>query len=91
MDKEEVVHIYNGILLSHKKELNSAICRHMDRIRDCQTHIVLNHLYVECKINDTDELICKAEIETNLWIPRQKEGRMNWEIGTDIYPLLCIK
>ena len=43
------------------------------------------------KKNDTDELICKAEIETNLWIPRQKEGRMNWEIGTDIYPLLCIK
>jgi len=37
MDKEEVVHIYNGILLSHKKELNSAICRHMDRIRDCHT------------------------------------------------------
>ena len=32
-----MVHIYNGILLSHKKELNSAICRHMDRIRDCHT------------------------------------------------------
>ena len=29
MDKEEVVHIYNGILLSHKKELNSATCRDM--------------------------------------------------------------
>ena len=27
MDKEEVVHIYNGILLSHKKEQNNAICR----------------------------------------------------------------
>jgi len=24
MDKEDVVHIYNGILLSHKKEQNSA-------------------------------------------------------------------
>ena len=26
MDKEDVVHIYNGILLSHKKERNNAIC-----------------------------------------------------------------
>ena len=26
MDKEDVVHIYNGILLSHKKEWNNAIC-----------------------------------------------------------------
>ena len=25
MDKEDVVHIYNGILLSHKKERNCAI------------------------------------------------------------------
>ena len=30
MDKEDVVHIYNGILLSHKKERNSAICSNMD-------------------------------------------------------------
>ena len=27
MDKEDVVHIYNGILLSHKKERKNAICR----------------------------------------------------------------
>ena len=26
MDKEEVVHIYNGTLLSHEKEQNDAIC-----------------------------------------------------------------
>ena len=30
MDKEDVVHIYNGILLSHKKEQNNAICSNMD-------------------------------------------------------------
>ena len=29
MDKD-MVHIYNGILLSHKKELNNAICSNMD-------------------------------------------------------------
>ena len=30
MDKEVVVHIYNGILLSHKKERNWVICRDVD-------------------------------------------------------------
>ena len=34
MDKTDVVHIYNGILLSHKKEWNNAICSHMDVTRD---------------------------------------------------------
>ena len=37
MDKEELVHIYNGILLSHKKEQNRAICRDMAGPRDCYT------------------------------------------------------
>ena len=36
MDKD-VVQIYNGILLSHKKEWNCAICRDMDGPRDCHT------------------------------------------------------
>ena len=37
MDKEDVVHIYNGILLSHKKEWNNAIFSNMDGPRDCHT------------------------------------------------------
>ena len=37
MDKEDVVHIYNGILLSHKKKRNNAICSNMDGPRDCHT------------------------------------------------------
>ena len=37
MDKEDVVHIYNGILLRHKKALNNAICSNMDGPRDCRT------------------------------------------------------
>ena len=36
-DKEDVVHIYNGILLSHKKEQNNAICSNMDGPRDYHT------------------------------------------------------
>ena len=37
MDKEDVAHIYNGILLSYKKELNNAICSNMDVTRDYHT------------------------------------------------------
>ena len=36
MDKD-VVHIYNGILFSHKKEWNNAICSNMDGPRDYYT------------------------------------------------------
>ena len=34
---KEDVHIYNGILLSHKKEWNNAICGNMDGPRDYYT------------------------------------------------------
>ena len=34
MGKEDVVHIYHGILLSHKDEWNSAICSNMNGPRD---------------------------------------------------------
>ena len=37
MDKEDAVHIYNGILLSHKKEWNNAICSNMGATRDYYT------------------------------------------------------
>ena len=30
MDKEDAAHIYNGILLSHKKEQKWVICRDVD-------------------------------------------------------------
>ena len=62
---------------------------------------VLTHI---CGIwkNGTDELVCRAEIETqmqrtNVWTPMGEGGGvaggggMNWEIGTDIYMLICIK
>ena len=37
MDKEDAVDIYNGILFSHKKEQNNAICSNMGGPRDCHT------------------------------------------------------
>ena len=32
MDKEDVVHTYNGILFNHKREWNKAIRNNMDRL-----------------------------------------------------------
>ena len=37
MDKEDVVHMQNGILLIHKKEQNNAICSNMDGPEDYHT------------------------------------------------------
>ena len=55
VDKEDVV--YNGILLSHKKEWNNALCSNMDEPRDYHTkqskserHIPYDITYVESKI-----------------------------------------
>ena len=50
--------------------------------------------------NGTDEPVCRAEIETqmqrtNLWAASGESGGgggvMNWEIGIDMYTLICIK
>ena len=74
MDKEDVAHIYNGILLNHKKEWNNAICSDMDGPRDCHTgwsksdkdkyHMIL----FLCGIlkNGTNEPIYKTEIESQM-------------------------
>ena len=50
-------------------------------------------LICEIQKNDTDELICKAEIDTqtqrtNLWIPRGQEkwdelGDQDWQVESD--------
>ena len=37
IDKEYVIHIYDGMLLSHKKEWNWVICRNVDGLNDCHT------------------------------------------------------
>ena len=37
MDKEDVVHIYNGILLSYKNKQNWVICWEVDGPRECHT------------------------------------------------------
>ena len=62
MDKEDVVHMFNGMLLSHKKEQNWVICTDIDgsieRHRAERENWNLEKWY--------NDLICKAEIETHM-------------------------
>ena len=80
MDKENAVHIYKGLLLSHKKEYNNAICHNIDGPRDYHTkwrdHISYNNAYVESKKKWSKELIYKTEtnsqiLKSNLWLPKR--------------------
>ena len=34
VDKEDVVHIHNDLILSYKKEINNGICSNMDEPRN---------------------------------------------------------
>ena len=53
MDKENVVCIYNGILLSHQKEWNIAICKDVDgpTVYHAKQKVkyLMTHSYVEFK------------------------------------------
>ena len=64
MDKEDVAHIYNGILLGHKKKQNWVICREVDGPRDChaewsmserEKQIPYANTYIWNKKNDSEE------------------------------------
>ena len=48
MDKEDVVQVHNGLLFSHEKEQNCAICRDMDGPRDCHTVTSEREKQVSC-------------------------------------------
>ena len=73
MDNEDVVHIYNGIALSHKKEWNNVICSNMDGPRHYHTkwsqsekerQISYDITYMWNLKYDTNELIYKTEIDS---------------------------
>ena len=74
MDKEEVAHIYSGILLSHKKEQNNAICGNIDLPRDCHTEWresdrgrqIYDITYMWTHKKGTDEVIYKVETESQM-------------------------
>ena len=53
MDKEDMVHIYNEILLSHIKEWNNAICSNMDGPRDYNTK--WSKIIILSEVNQTEK------------------------------------
>ena len=88
MDKEDVEHIYNRILLRQKTKQNTKSC-HLQgygwtqklsyRMKSEREQISYINIYVWNLENGTDEPICKAEIKTqtwrtNIWIPKGKGG-----------------
>ena len=76
-DKEDVVHIYNEILLGHKREWN-AIYSNMNVPKDCHTewsksNVIWYHLYVESK---------KKILQTNLPTKQSYRCRkQTWLLG----------
>ena len=69
---KNVVHIYNGILLSHEKEWSTAICSNMDATRDSHTkwsnpererRITYDITHMWNLKYGTDEPICKTETD----------------------------
>ena len=99
-----MAHIYNGILLSHKKEWNNANCSNMDGPRDCHTEWSKldrerqsYHLYAESKKKkkDTNELVYKTETnsqtqKTNLWLQKGKGGGRD-KLGAWDWHILYLK
>ena len=76
MDKEDVVHTYSGIVLSHKEEWNNAICSNMggprdDRIKWSKSEKdKYNMISLICGIykSDTNELIYETKTEIELQV-----------------------
>ena len=69
MDKEDVAYIYNGILLSHRKEWNLAICYNKDGAREYNAK--WNKL--EKDIHHMISLIC------GIWETKQMSKQKKWE------------
>ena len=76
MDKEVVVHIYNGILLSHKKERNWVICRDMDGSRDPPVFSSVTQSEVSWKKN-------KYRMLTHIYGIKKKKVLMNLGAGQE--------
>ena len=67
VDKEDVVHIYNGILFSHKQEWNNAICSYMDGPRDDHTKWNKSERERQISYDITDMWNLKKMIQINFF------------------------
>ena len=82
------IHIHTGILFSHKKEWNLAICDNMDRLQrpyarwnnsERNTNTLWYHLYVWHLKYDTNELIYETDrltdVGNRLVVVKEEEGQ----------------
>ena len=92
-----------GSFVEMQMDLETVIQNEVSQKKKNKYHI-LTHI---CGIqkNDTDEPVCKAEVETQMQHTCREQrykhqggkvgwrggGGMNWEIGIDIHTLICIK
>ena len=95
VDKEDVINIYNGIPLSHKKEWNNGICINMDAIRDYYTkwskserQILYDITYMWSLKYGKNEPIYETETDStdkeNRLVVAKGEGvggGMEWKVG----------
>ena len=104
MDKEVVVHVHNGILLSHKKEhLLCVLMRQMNLEPIIQSEVsqkekdkycILTHIY-RIQKNVTKEFFHRAAMEKqtqriDLWTrERGGEGEMYGESNMETYITVC--
>ena len=91
MDKKAVVHIHNGVLLSHEKEFIWISSDEMDETGadytewskpERKTPIQYTNIYIWNLENGNDEPVCKRAKETQMcradfWTQRERE-RMGW-------------
>ena len=103
MDKEDMVHIYNGILLSHKKDQNGVICRDVGTPRVCHTEWSKSErekknwiLMYMCGIykNGTWTYLQGRNRDRDIvsgHVDMEGEGGTSWEIRIDMYTLLWVK
>ena len=106
IDKEDVVHIYNGILLSHKKEKNWVICSDVDEPRVCHTEWSKSERekqisYINAYIWNLEKWYWWTYLQgrkrdtdiENILVDTVEEGEggTKWESSIDIYTLPCVK
>ena len=104
IDKENVVHIYNAILVSCKKEQHNAICNNMDDLEfvilsevksDTERQILYDVAYMwNLKKKKRTYLQTRSrvmDVKNKLMVTRISKGGINGETGIDIYILLYIQ
>ena len=105
MDKEDVVHIDNEVLLSHKKEWMWVTCSEINKLESViqseETQKEKNTYCISCICMESKIIGQMTLFVGKEWRCRCKnrlvdtveggEGGTNWESSTDIYRRLCVK